>query len=215
MLYEKLPSDVKAAVLVRQQYALALNRRAEIGDRKKAIRVLDVLLKERGPSAETYGILGRVYKDLYKEARSEGQFSAAGYLENSIDAYTKGFECEPVDYYPGVNAITLLLQKGDSEAIEKAEKLTPLVSFAVARRGGASSSDYWDLATVLELAVIGRDDKMAMNVWPKLLASAKASWMLKTTADNLKLIRDLRKGKEDINTLDEIIGELRKGESNF
>ena len=42
---------------------------------------------------------------------------ADGYLEQAIDAYKKGFECEPVDYYPGVNAITLLLQKGDENDI--------------------------------------------------------------------------------------------------
>jgi hypothetical protein len=56
-----------------------------------------------------------------------------------------------------VNAITLLVEKGDTTALAEADRLVPLVSFAVARRGGAASSDYWDLATVLELAAIGND----------------------------------------------------------
>jgi hypothetical protein len=47
----------------------------------------------------------------------------------------------------------LLIEKGDDEPIKQAQQLIPLVSFAVARRGGASSSDYWDLVTVLELAL--------------------------------------------------------------
>ena len=211
-LYDKLPSDVRDAVLVRQQYALALNRRAEKGDRDKAISVLKTLLQERGSSAETFGILGRVYKDQYKEAKKANKPIADGYLDEAIDAYKKGFECEPMDYYPGVNAITLLLQKGDEDAIEKAEKLTPLVSFAVARKGGASSNDYWDLATVLELAVIARDEKMAMSVLPKVLVNADASWMAKTTADNLDMIKNLRKENEDINFLNQIIAELRNRE---
>jgi len=214
-LYDQLPTDVRDAVLVRQQYALAMNRRAKSGDRDKAISVLEALLQKRGSSAETYGILGRVYKDRYKEAKKAKKAIADGYLDAAIDAYIKGFKCEPVDYYPGVNAITLLLQKGDENAIKEAEKLTPLVSFAVARKGGASSSDYWDLATVLELAVIGRDEKIAMSVMPKVLARAEASWMLKTTADNLDLIKDLRKEKEDIGTLDEIIVELRNRENEL
>jgi tetratricopeptide (TPR) repeat protein len=214
-LFDQLPPDVRDAVLVRQQYALALNRCAKSGNRDKAIRVLQELLQKRGPSAETYGILGRVYKDHYKEAKAAKKSMAAGYLDAAIDAYTKGFRCEPVDYYPGVNAITLLLQKGDEDAIAEAEKLTPLVSFAVARRGGASSNDYWDLATVLELAVIGRDEKMAMSVLPKLLVYAEASWMVKTTADNLDLIKDLRKEKEDINTLNKIIADLRDREKEL
>ena len=215
LLYDRLPPDVRDSMLVRQQYALALNRRAEAGDRDKAIRVLKAMLQKRGSSAETYGILGRVYKDKYKEAKEANKPIANGYLDMAIEAYKKGFECEPVDYYPGVNAITLLLQKGDQSAIEEAERLTPLVSFAVARRGGASSSDYWDLATVLELAVIGRDEKMAMSVLPKVLARAEASWMVKTTADNLDMLKDLRKEKENISTLNEIITELRTKENEF
>jgi hypothetical protein len=214
-LYDQLPPDAQDAVLVRQQYALALNRRAKNADRQKAIEVLEELLKKRGASAETYGILGRVHKDRYKEAKEANKTIAAGYLDAAIDAYTKGFKCEPADYYPGVNAITLLLQKGDENAIEEAEKLTPLVAFAVARRGGAASSDYWDLATVLELAVIGRDETMAKNVLPKLLINAEASWMVKTTADNLDLIKDLRKKREDINTLEHIIAELRNREEEL
>jgi tetratricopeptide (TPR) repeat protein len=214
-LYDRIPADVRGAVLVRQQHALALNRRAGSGDRERAISMLEALLQERGSSAETYGILGRVYKDQYKEAKQAKKRIADGYLEKAIDAYTKGFECEPVDYYPGVNAITLLLQKGTEDAIERAEKLTPLVSFAVARRGGASSSDYWDLATVLELALIGRDEKMAMSVLAKVLVNAKAAWMVKTTVDNLDMLKDLRKDKEDTTTLSEIVAELRKREDEL
>ena len=215
ILYERLPADVKDAVIVRQQYALALNRRAKKGDRDRATALLKNLLKKRGASAETYGILGRVYKDLYKKAAQEKKRTAAAYLDNAIDAYTRGFECEPIDYYPGVNAISLLLQKGTDEALKKAEKLTPLVSFAVARKGGASSSDYWDTATVLELALIGRDDKVAFSVLPKVLVNAEAAWMVKTTADNLEMLKDLRAGKEDTSGIEEVINELREKEKEF
>jgi predicted Zn-dependent protease len=96
LFLDRIPADVKEAVIVRQQYALALNRRAQPGDRDKAITVLRTLLEQRGPSAETYGILGRIYKDLYEEAKQGKTLTTAGYLESAIDAYTKGFECELV-----------------------------------------------------------------------------------------------------------------------
>jgi hypothetical protein len=211
-LYDRLPANVKEAVMMRQQLALALNRRAHPGDRERAVRVLETLLAERGGSAENYGILGRLYKDLYREAKDAQKHTAEGYLDRAIEAYTRGFECEPVDYYPGVNAITLLLQKGTDEAAQQVERLTPLVSFAVARRGGSASSDYWDLATVLELALIGRDETMATNVLPRLLIAAEAGWMPKTTADNLALLLKLRRGKEDTQQLEAIIEELRNRE---
>jgi hypothetical protein len=85
-----------------------------------------------------------------------------------------------------VNAITLLIVRGDRKG---AERLMPLVNFAVARRGGAASSDYWDLATVLELAVLGKDWQSATGVLSKVLAGAKAEWMAKTTRDNLLFIQ--------------------------
>ncbi len=56
-----------------------------------------------------------------------------------------------------MNAITLLIEKGDNDALKEANRPAPLVSFAVARRGGTKSSNYWDLATVLELACISTE----------------------------------------------------------
>lgn len=99
------------------------------------------------------------------------------------------FEFDPRDYYPGVNAITLLIEKGDDESIKQAQQLVPLVSFAVARRGRASSSDYWDLATVLELACIGNDWNAAISVLPKVMDKAQESWMPETTLGNLNMLK--------------------------
>lgn len=209
-LYDGFPAALRDSVMGRQQYALALNRRAGPGDRERAIRILEQLLKQRGQSAETYGILGRIYKDQYSEAKAKGDFKASAHLDRAIQAYTRGFECEPVDYYPGVNAINLLIQKGTEDAQKAAERLTPLVSFAVARRGGASSDDYWDLATVLELALIGRDNDAAEAVVGKVLVAARANWMANTTAKNLEMLRDLRSKKEDTTLLERIITALHE-----
>jgi hypothetical protein len=214
-LYERFPADVRSAVICRQQYALALNRRAEGNDREQAIAVLEQLIKEHGLSAETGGILGRIYKDKYQEAKREGRIDAEFFLDQAIDAYRKGFEAEPADYYPGVNAINLLLQKGDPESLEQVDYLTPLVSFAVARRGGLNSTDYWDLATVLELAVVGRDRRMTAAALPRVVGSATADWMVKTTADNLAMVRDLREGQEDTSVLKQVIDALRKKEAEL
>ena len=69
--------------------------------------------------------------------------------------------------------------------------------------------------SVLELALIGRDEKMAMSVLAKVLVNAKAAWMVKTTVDNLDMLKDLRKDKEDTTTLSEIVAELRKRENEL
>ncbi len=136
---------------------------------------------------------------------------ATAALDDAIEAYTKGFESDPRDYYPGVNAITLLIEKGDADALKRADQLVPLVSFAVARRGGISSSDYWDLATVLELSAIGNDWVMVTRVLPKTLAAAKASWMVETTWNNLLLLKAAR---ERVNQrppeLDEVLQHMEE-----
>lgn len=209
-VFDRFPAGLQRVAMARQQLALALNRRASPGDRERAIRNLKELLKEHGDSAETYGILGRVYKDQYKEAESAGKALASAYLDKAIQAYRRGFECEPADYYPGVNAINLLIQKATEESHKEAEQLAPLVSFAVARRGGATSDDYWDLATVLELAVIGRDYDAAEAVLPRVLVSASASWMAKTTADNLELILELRSGEAESDRAKGAVTALRE-----
>lgn len=191
-LSDELADHLKLNVMVQQQRALALNRRNHPGDREQALGILQRLVREKGADPETLGILGRVHKDRYKELKGKGSLMASAALDDAIDAYTKGFESDPRDYYPGVNAVTLLIEKGDPDSLDQAGRLVPLVSFAVARRGGASSSDYWDLATVLELSAIGNDWKMVSRVLPRTLAAAKASWMIKTTWDNLLLLAAAR-----------------------
>jgi MAP3K TRAFs-binding domain len=191
-LSDEFPDYLKTNVLVRQQRALALNRRNQQGDREEAIRILETIVKERGADPETLGILGRVHKDRYKELKKVKSIRASAALDAAIDAYTKGFESDSRDYYPGVNAITLLIEKGDPDALKQADKLVPLVSFAVGRRGGTSSKDYWDLATLLELSAIGNDWAMVNRVLPRVIDTAKAAWMIKTTSDNLLLLKAAR-----------------------
>jgi hypothetical protein len=206
-LTSDFPDALKENVMVRQQRALALNRRNGPGDRDEAQRILDTLIQEKGIDPETMGILGRVHKDRYKELKGRKSYMASAALDNAIAAYTKGFESDPRDYYPGVNAITLLIEKGDAQAMKEVDRLIPLVTFAVARRGAGASADYWDLATTLELSAIGNDWAAVNRVMPKTLAAAKASWMIKTTWDNLLLLKSAREdagqGRPE---LDKLIG---------
>lgn len=206
-LYDAFPGDLKASSVARQQRAFALNRRNGPGERDEAIRILEGVLHDFGESAETYGLLGRCYKDQYRAAEADGDLTAPADLDAAIEAYTKGFLAEPADYYPGVNAISLLIKKATPDAMAEVDRLTPLVSFAVARRGGANSSDYWDLATVLELAAAGRAYGDARNVLPKVLRAAKAGWMLETTRANLAMLAGVR-ADEDTADLDAIVQAL-------
>jgi tetratricopeptide (TPR) repeat protein len=215
-LYDAFPDYLKGYVVAKQQFALALNRRNKLGDREKALQILDELLKNRGADSETLGIKGRIHKDIYREAAQVKKITAMAALDDAISAYTKGFEADPRDYYPGVNAINLLIQKGDAEALKEVERLLPLVSFAVARRGGSSSTDYWDLATLLELACIGEDWATATRALPKAILAATNSFMTATTIGNLRLLKQARErvGRE-VTELDAILNELSTRDSEL
>jgi len=207
-LCEAFPDYLQDYVLVRQQWALALNRRQMPGDRERAISILTKLVKEHGPDPETLGILGRVHKDRYKELKAVKSLMAAAALDDAIEAYKRGFESDSRDYYPGVNAISLMIEKGD---LKQAEQILPVVGFAVGRRGGAASSDYWDLATVLELAAIGSDWRSANAVLPKMLAAAKFPRHVQTTIENLDMLRQAReRSGTPVPSLVEIVGHLKQ-----
>lgn len=187
----KMPAELRQVLTVRQQLAWALNRRADSGDRENAIEILRGLINDYGPDPETNGILGRVYKDLWDEAEAEGATGKAeAALEAAIKEYEEGFDADPRDYYPGVNLLTLLRRRGGEEDLARVQELQPVVLFATARRGGLASSDYWDVATVLELAILGEDEDLAERALGKIELLGPQDWERKTTARNLRLLAE-------------------------
>ena len=192
-LVDRMSPPLAATVMVQEQLALALNR-AKRGE--EAEKVLLDLLEKRGPSSETYGILGRVYKDRWEGALQDGeQFLARGLLDKAIEAYLSGFEADWRDAYPGINAVTLMELKEPPDP--RREQLIPVVAYAVERRIAAGKPDYWDYATRLELAVLAKDEKAAMAALGDALASVREPWEPETTARNLRLIRDARQRRQE------------------
>jgi hypothetical protein len=192
-LHEKMSPPLAATVMVQEQLALALNR-AKQGER--AERVLLDLLQKRGPSSETYGILGRVYKDRWEDALKSGQSALAqGLLRKAIDAYLKGFETDWRDAYPGVNAVTLMEIAEPPDP--RRQGLIPVVSYAAKRRIAAGQPDYWDHATLLELAVLANDQLEASAALADALANVREPWEPESTAGNLRLICEARKGRSE------------------
>jgi len=168
------------------------------------------LIERRGPSSETYGIMGRVYKDRWESAKNAGEkMQARGWLNQAIEAYLKGFETDWRDAYPGVNTVTLMELKSPPDA--RSAQLIPVVSYAVERRIAAGKPDYWDYATLLELAVLAKDEQRALDALTQSLASVRASWEAETTARNIRLIREAREERqEDVSWLKDIEAELIK-----
>jgi tetratricopeptide (TPR) repeat protein len=193
-LIEKMPRPLAETVMVQEQLAFAWNRMKQ---RERAENLLLKLIEKRGPSSETYGLLGRIYKDQWEEAQKAGQtVRARGLLDKAIDAYLKGFETDWRDAYPGVNAVTLmeLREPPDPQRV----MILPVVRYAVERRIAKGKPDYWDYATLLELAMIEMSESLAWEALQKALAVVRESWEPKTTQRNLRLLRERREARGQV-----------------
>jgi MAP3K TRAFs-binding domain len=188
-LYYRMPLPLQRAKMMREQLGFALNRDGRFADAEK---VLSEVIGEFGPSSETNGLLGRMYKDRWDLAKKEGLPEARALLKSAIDTYLAGFEADWRDAYPGINAVTLMemMPKPDPRQAE----ILPVVRYAASRKA-AKNADYWDHATLLELAVLARDVDDANERLGDALTVARASWELETTARNLRLIREMRESR--------------------
>jgi len=206
-LTRKMPAAVTASPMVQEQLALALNR---TGDTDRAETVLRNLLRHNGPSSETYGILGRVYKDRWQITAEKGDPEASKILDQAIDSYVKGFEEDWRDSYPGINAITLMNLRGTPDP--RLEEMIPVVRYAVKRKLAKGRFDYWDLATLLELEVLAGNSQAALSIVGDLQSTAHDQWQAETTARNLSLIRKARENRgEDMGWIAGIEQQLSSG----
>ena len=187
-LRDLLSRPLQESVMIQQQFALALNRD---GRGEDAELVLLQLIARREPSSETYGILGRVYKDRWKDAfRAGNALLARGFLDEAIDAYLRGFQADWRDAFPGINALTLMEIRDPRD--DRSREILPVVTYSVTRRLASGRTNYWDHATLLEVEVLGGDEAGAAAALSATLTAVGEVWEPDTTALNLGLIRESR-----------------------
>jgi len=192
-LVDRMAPPLRGTVMVQEQFALALNRE---GKSQRAERVLLDLIEKRGPSSETYGILGRIYKDQWTAANKDGDdFLAAGLLDKAIAAYLNGFETDWRDAYPGINAVTLMELREPPDS--RRQEINPVVKYSVMRRIARGNPDYWDYATLLELAFLAGDQQSASAALSNALAAIRDIFEPDTTANNLALILKAKEKRGD------------------
>jgi tetratricopeptide (TPR) repeat protein len=198
-LFERFPKELKQTAIAIEQYALALNRLAEAATkagepdeaevfRRHAISALNDI-PEASVTSETYGIRGRIFKSWHDafSADDKDDPRAEAMLQRAIDTYEQGLRADLRDYYPGVNAVTLRLLRGNDEDRAALETLIPVVRFSVSAAPAPKNSEerYWQTATKLELSTAGRDWKAAHQHLIELLGIDVAGWFRETTAANL------------------------------
>lgn len=193
-LVSRMALPLAATVMIQEQLAFALNR---IGQHHEAEHVIINLIEKRGGSSESYGILGRIYKDQWEKANDNGDLVLArGFLDKAISAYLKGFEIDWRDVYPGINAVTLMEVKTPKD--NRQASLLPVLLYSNERRIKQGQPDYWDFATQLEIAILMRDQDLGEKALTDAIAHIREVWEPETTARNLSLIRKARESRGEI-----------------
>jgi len=199
-LVAKMPPELARTVLVREQFAFGLNRN---GDWEHAETILKELIAARGPSSETNSLLGRVYKDRWD------QWHDITWLDKAIDAYLQGFEADWRDAFPGINTVMLMEMRNPPD--ERRHKLIPLVRYAVERRVASGQPDYWDFATLIELAILSNNQIGAHEALSKAVDVAREVWEPESTLATLRRLVAARQARgEDTAWIETILQGLRQ-----
>lgn len=190
LLVDKMPQPLQKTTMIQEQLGFALNR---VNKKDKAIEVLESVINKHGINSETCGILGRVYKDLWNESlKANETVKARGYIKKAIDTYLAGFESDFRDAYPGINAITLMNIAND----KRKDELIPVVLYAVKQKM-KKETDYWDYATLLELYILEDNEEKAFEILSDVIVNIREPFEPKTTANNLKMIADIKEKREE------------------
>jgi tetratricopeptide (TPR) repeat protein len=201
-LYEEVPYRVRRLPEVAHLLALALNRRAKSGDQDRAVEVMKELISQAGGDAETYGILGRIYKDLFVESRSQSDLQAA------IEAYRAALDRQPTDLYSGTNLISLLLQRRDPDAMREVESRLPKLREAVSNAIEAGPVGSWELSMALFLACAARAWDQAEDLARRMREAP--SWVKDGTLRDLEVLAAAME-VADRERLDRVVGLVAAG----
>ncbi|MGO8056504.1 TRAFs-binding domain-containing protein, partial [Rhizobium leguminosarum] len=66
--------------------------------------------------------------------------------------------------------------------------MLPIVKFAVEQKMKTKTPDYWDYATLLEIAVLEKNQLAAKDALKKSIQAIRELWEQKSTINNLQLI---------------------------
>jgi tetratricopeptide (TPR) repeat protein len=201
--YEAFPPDAANDPQALQLLALALNRRSREGDQDRAVAVMRRLVSETGGDAETFAILGRIYKHRWKAGSDPRDLDAA------IEYYVAGFEREPADFYTGFNAVTLMFIRGDASNSERFAALFAKVKELVrAQIGPDRTQDYWVNNIAMELAVIERDWQAAQSSLDLALATRPPAFARAAAAESLERLGHRMSGG-DAAWIERLVAQLR------
>ncbi len=144
---------------LKQLFALSMSKSGASMD---AMNFLEPIYDQNKKDSETAGILGGVYKELFKKTED----SKYAYL--SRDIYLNNFEITG-DYYTGINAATMSVIARESN---KGREIAAEVIKSLEK----GENDFWELATLGEAWLLCRDSANAIKFYTRARKMAGQNW---------------------------------------
>jgi adenylate cyclase len=157
----------------KQLYALAVSKS---GMPETALAFLEPVYSQFPDDPESAGILGSIYKELFKKNQSNS------FAIKSRDTYFRNFSLTK-SYYTGINAAAMTAMAG------QASRSRELATEVIALIESNAANDFWKLATLGEAYVLTKNRaksteyfvearKLAGNDWGKVTSVYNQLWLL-------------------------------------
>jgi hypothetical protein len=146
---------------IRLKQLLALSM-AKSGSPKAAMDFLEPVYKQQPDDPETSGILGSIYKELFKETKN------SKYAALSKDTYLANFRLTK-NYYTGINAASMSAISG---SLSKAREIAKEIISQLAE----DSTDVWEVATLAEAHLLLQEKSKAVDLYLRCRAIVGSDW---------------------------------------
>ena len=157
----------------KQLYALAVSKS---GMPETALAFLEPVYTQFPNDSESAGILGGIYKELFKKNQSNS------FAVKSRDTYFQNFSSTK-SYYTGINAASMTAMAG------QAGRSREIAAEVIALIEDNAENDFWKLATLGEAYIISKNRaksteyfvearKLAGNDWGKITSVYNQLWLL-------------------------------------
>lgn len=155
---EGLLKDV-GDIRLKQLYALSLSKS---GSPLAAEEYLRPVYSQFPDDPETAGILGGIYKELFRKKQEPR------YALQARDTYLKNFLATK-NYYPGINAAAMAVMAGQaSKGRETAKAVIEIID--------ADTTDFWELVTLAEAYLLTKNSPKAIELYLKARKMVTTDW---------------------------------------
>lgn len=195
-----MPETWKKVAEAKLQAALALNRRnGNHGEDRERAKKMTQQVIDTSPGksilSEAYGIRARIFKDQFAESkRRDPPNGNPSLLSKAIRTYLRGFHENPMDFYPGAAALSMLLARdmpGDQELVRSYAQLVQnaLDSTLFRLKDRGLMPDFWTYSTALLLYVLNGEWKKISDTLPDLIANSAGKQNIESLLGDLNRVQ--------------------------